>query len=192
MASPSVLPGQPLYEPSSSTSSASIAPGKGAFERNGTIYSSSIGNAIRDGGMMRVQGKEETASVPETGNTVLGTVTRLTRLQAVLNIISVDGKPCQQDWQGIIRLNDIRSTGADKLKIWDCFRPGDVVRASVISLGDVRSYYLSTAKSDLGVVFAKHTESGNRLTPISWTEMQDPITGLVEPRKVAGPPEASA
>lgn len=42
---------------------------------------------------------------------VLGTVTRLTRVQAVLNIISVDGKPCQQDWQGIIRLNDIRSTG---------------------------------------------------------------------------------
>lgn len=105
------------------------------------------------------------------------------------------------------------SSGLDKLKIWDCFRPGDVVRASVvssfllfllfdgriplipislqISLGDVRSYYLSTAKSDLGVVFAKHTESGNRLIPISWTEMQDPISGLVEPRKVAGPPEDS-
>ena len=30
--------------------------------------------------------------------------------------------------------------------MYDCFRPGDVVRAEVISLGDARSYYLSTAK----------------------------------------------
>lgn len=72
MAAPSVLPGQPLYEPSSSTLAASIAPGKGAFERNGTIFSSAVGTVIRDGGMIGVQGKEETASVPETGNTVRG------------------------------------------------------------------------------------------------------------------------
>ena len=94
----------------------------------------------------------------------------------------------------------------DKFKIWDSFRPGDVIRASVvastlfiykfpsvlkcrpkISLGDVRSYYLSTARNDLGVVFAKHSETGNRLRPVSWQEMQDPSTGLSEPRKVAGP-----
>jgi exosome complex component CSL4 len=129
-------------------------------------------------------------------------------VQAVLNIIAVDGKQCQQDWQGIIRIADIRQTDKDKIKIWDCFRPGDVVRASVvcdfrcapslvsyltdplisqISLGDVRSYYLSTAQNNLGVVFAKHSESGNRLQPINWQEMQDPITGLSESRKVAGP-----
>ena len=36
-----------------------------------------------------------------------------------------------------------------------CFRPGDVVRASVLSLGDARSYYLSTAENELGVVYAK-------------------------------------
>ena len=70
MAAPSVLPGQPLYEPSASTSTANITPGKGAFERNGIIYSSAVGVAVRDGGVMRVQGKEENASVPETGNTV--------------------------------------------------------------------------------------------------------------------------
>lgn len=70
MAAPAVLPGQPLYEPTASTSSASIAPGKGAFERHGTIYSSAIGMAVRNDGSIGVQGKEETASVPETGNTV--------------------------------------------------------------------------------------------------------------------------
>jgi exosome complex RNA-binding protein Rrp4 len=71
----SVLPGQPLYDPSTSSSStaavnASITPGRGAFERDGVIYSSSIGKAIREGGVIGVQGKEESAHVPETGNTV--------------------------------------------------------------------------------------------------------------------------
>lgn len=39
--------------------------------------------------------------------------------------------------------------------MYDCFRPGDIVRAKVISLGDARSYYLSTADNSLGVVHAK-------------------------------------
>lgn len=39
--------------------------------------------------------------------------------------------------------------------MYDCFRPGDIVRAEVLSLGDSRSYYLSTSKNHLGVVYAK-------------------------------------
>jgi exosome complex RNA-binding protein Csl4 len=39
--------------------------------------------------------------------------------------------------------------------MYDCFRPGDVVRAKVLSLGDARSYYLTTADNALGVVHAK-------------------------------------
>lgn len=39
--------------------------------------------------------------------------------------------------------------------MYDCFRPGDVVRAKVLSLGDARSYYLTTAANSLGVVHAK-------------------------------------
>jgi exosome complex component CSL4 len=37
----------------------------------------------------------------------------------------------------------------------ECFRPGDVVRAEVLSLGDSRSFFLTTAKNELGVVYAK-------------------------------------
>lgn len=42
-----------------------------------------------------------------------------------------------------------------QVELYSCFQPGDLVRAEVISLGDSRSYYLSTAKNDLGVVYAK-------------------------------------
>ena len=40
----------------------------------------------------------------------------------------------------------MRATEIDKVVVYDCFRPGDVVRAEVLSLGDARSYYLTTAK----------------------------------------------
>lgn len=47
--------------------------------------------------------------------------------------------------------------------MYDCFRPGDVVRAKVLSLGDARSYYLTTADNALGVVHAKSLAGGRML-----------------------------
>lgn len=47
--------------------------------------------------------------------------------------------------------------------MYDCFRPGDVVRAKVLSLGDARSYYLTTADNTLGVVHAKSLAGGEVL-----------------------------
>jgi exosome complex RNA-binding protein Csl4 len=44
--------------------------------------------------------------------------------------------------------------------MYDCFRPGDIVLADVLSLGDARSYFLSTAKNELGVVHAKSLAGG--------------------------------
>ena len=48
-------------------------------------------------------------------------------------------------------------------------------RAQVISLGDARSYYLSTAKNELGVVFASSV-AGHTMIPISWEQMICPVT----------------
>ncbi len=63
-----------------------------------------------------------------------------------------------------------------------CFR---LLRRAVLSLGDSRSYYLTTAQNELGVVHARSAASGEALVPVSWKEMQCPKTGAVEPRKVA-------
>ena len=60
------------------------------------------------------------------------------------------------------------------------------MRATVISLGDERSYYLSTARNELGVVMAE-SEVGNAMYPVSWREFEDPETGAREGRKVAKP-----
>jgi hypothetical protein len=56
------------------------------------------------------------------------------------------------------------------------YRKDYQVRAEVISLGDAYSYILSTAKNELGVMFA-HSSAGETMIPISWEEMQCPVTG---------------
>nr|XP_020033335.1 exosome complex component CSL4 isoform X3 [Castor canadensis] len=71
------------------------------------------------------------------------------------------------------------------VEIYKSFRPGDIVLAKVISLGDAQSnYLLTTAENELGVVVA-HSESGVQMIPISWCEMQCPKTHTKEFRKVA-------
>lgn len=89
-------------------------------------------------------------------------------------------------FKGTIRSQDIRSTERDSVKTWNCFQPGDIVRALVISLGDGVSYYLTTARNDLGVVFAKDA-NGDLLYPLDWETMISPSTGIVENRKCAKP-----
>ena len=55
----------------------------------------------------------------------------------------------------LCRLEDVRAAEIDKVQIASCFRPGDIVKAEVVSLGTSRDYYLSTAQNHLGVVYAK-------------------------------------
>lgn len=78
----------------------------------------------------------------------------------------------------------MRATEVDTVVLADCFRPGDIVRAAVASLGDARSYHLTTARPALGVVHAVSL-AGAPLEPVSWCEMRCPATRATEKRKVA-------
>jgi len=54
----------------------------------------------------------------------------------------------------------------------------------LISFGDKKSYYISTAQNEFGVIFAKSV-AGATMVPISWESMQCPKTKVIESRKVA-------
>ena len=82
------------------------------------------------------------------------------------------------------RSEDVRATEIDSVKISHCFRPGDIIKAAVISLGDKRSYYLTTAAPELGVVFAKSV-AGTSMVPVDFETMQCPKTSTKEQCKVA-------
>ncbi|KID81942.1 exosomal core protein CSL4 [Metarhizium guizhouense ARSEF 977] len=124
--------------------------------------------------------------LPDVNNVVLARVVRLMPKQAIVVIQQVGDTVLQTEWQGVIRVQDVRATEKDKVKMYESFKPGDIVKAQVISLGDQANYYLSTASNELGVIMAA-SEAGNDMVPVSWREYQDPETGLTESRKVAKP-----
>ncbi|KAK7749376.1 exosome 3'-_5 exonuclease subunit ski4 (Csl4) [Diatrype stigma] len=129
---------------------------------------------------------EKREVLPEVGNVVLCRVTRISPRQATVAILVVGDTVLEGEWQGLIRVQDVRATEKDRVKIYESFRPGDIVRAQVISLGDQANYYLATASNELGVIMAT-SEAGNTMFPVSWKEYRDPETGLSEARKVAKP-----
>ncbi|KAK4104684.1 hypothetical protein N658DRAFT_417961 [Parathielavia hyrcaniae] len=130
--------------------------------------------------------KKKREVLPEVGNVVLCRVIRITPRQAVVAILVCGDTVLEAEWQGLIRVQDVRATEKDRVKIYESFRPGDVVRAEVISLGDQTNYYLSTTRNELGVISAV-SEAGNTMVPVSWKELMDPKSGLMELRKVAQP-----
>ena len=75
---------------------------------------------------------EKREVLPEVGNTVLCRVLRLTPRQAVVTILVCGDTVLEAEWQGLIRTQDVRATEKDKVKIFESFRPGDIVRAEVV------------------------------------------------------------
>lgn len=72
--------------------------------------------------------------LPDVNNIVLARVLRLMPRQAIVTIQQVGETVLQTEWQGVIRVQDVRATEKDKVKIHESFKPGDIVRAQVVSL----------------------------------------------------------
>ncbi|GAX77478.1 hypothetical protein CEUSTIGMA_g4922.t1 [Chlamydomonas eustigma] len=165
--------------------------GPGTYVRNGYIHSSVVGfqrmldEASTSKLTIEVHSQRSVPKVPKPGDVVTGKILRVQQNSAQCKIVCVGTRALEVDFRGLIRLADVRATEIDKVVMQDCFRPGDIVRAEVLSLGDARSYYLSTAKNELGVVYAKSANAGVPMVAISWEEMQCPETQTNEKRKIA-------
>jgi exosome complex component CSL4 len=135
---------------------------------------------------VRAPGSLDALVSPTVGSRVTCKILRINARNATVAILCVDEQPLKQAFSGVIRLQDITSSAElGKLQMQQCYRPGDVVLARVLSLGDRRNFYLTTAATELGVIFAKSEDAGAPLVPISWNAMQCSETGAVETRKVA-------
>ncbi|KAI3654587.1 hypothetical protein MP228_000641 [Amoeboaphelidium protococcarum] len=140
-----------------------------------------------------IVGSRSTNSTPSIGSVILGKVSRVTPVQANVDILALsdniaeDGRLFIEPYKGVLRKQDVRLHNIDQVVMSDCFRPDDVIRAEIISFGDSRSYYLSTAKNEYGVVYARSSDSDAVMQPISWQSMQCTKSGMIELRKCAKP-----
>lgn len=169
--------------------------GPGTYVRDGRVYASRLGlrtetaSAARSTLSVARPGGDD-AAVPAVGSAVTARVTRITAQAAYAEIVVCDGATLPEPAAALIRREHVRDAEVDKIVMLDCFRPGDLVAAVVASLGDARSYYLSTAAPALGVVHAV-SEAGELLLPLSHDTMVAPASGRRERRKVAKPPSGS-
>ncbi|WJX12838.1 hypothetical protein P8452_03291 [Trifolium repens] len=172
-----------------------VKAGRGTYAavHNNTVYASLTGfrhaippasDSLDQRPTIEVTGHKAHGPVPEPGSVVIARVTKVMAKTASVDIMCVGQKSVREKFTGMIRQQDVRATEIDKVDMHLSFHPGDIVKAVVLSLGNARAYFLSTAKNELGVVSAEST-AGATLVPISWTEMQCPLSGQIEQRKVA-------
>ncbi len=173
VASTVVVPGDRLCK------SSDFAPGPGTYKRGVNVYSSVIGvmvkeeacgnkNSKNNSDIMKNMEEEREATqvlplvyvqamkstqdqVIEVGDTILGRVTKVRSQLAFIEIICVGDVVLRESAAGVMRKEDIRLRNRDSVVMGECFRPGDIVRGKIISLGDTRQYVVSTADAELGV-----------------------------------------
>ena len=166
--------------------------GAGTFiANNHSIYSSLTGIKNihykldrKEKPVISIHSSHASITVPQPGDLVTARITKINSRFASCAIHCVGSILLPSPFNGVIRSRDVRLFEIDSVEIGECFRPGDLIKAKIQSLGDHRSYFLTTAANELGVIEAI-SEAAAVMTPISWTEMECPITKVKEQRKVA-------
>jgi exosome complex component CSL4 len=86
-------------------------------------------------------------SIIKIGDNVSVRVTKVNYNQAFVDILFNGTQELIISSKGVIRREDVKSTEIDKVNILEYFKPSMIVNATVISLGDNKHYFLSTAEN---------------------------------------------
>ncbi|KAG7389029.1 Exosome complex component CSL4 [Phytophthora boehmeriae] len=144
------VPGQRL-----ATADGKLKAGGGTYARDGAIFASIFGKWKISENTVEVTRANKTvgsAQVLRLGDVVICRVVKITSRQVMVDILCVGETVLKEAFPGTIRLEDVRNHDIDKLVMEEVFSPNMLVKAAVLSFGDTRSYFLSTAKPGLGVV----------------------------------------
>lgn len=128
-------------------------PDPGTYVKDGIIYSQIVGRSLLDLSNKRVSVYPlvHGAKVPKVGSIVLGQVSNVQPENAGVRIFKIGNKQLTGFFSGIIHISDVQPSYVDSM--FDVCRPGDIIRAKVISEKN-QVFHLSTEDRNLGVVYA--------------------------------------
>ncbi len=139
-----------------------FTPGQGTYIDKGRIYAKVSGRTLLD-----LQNKTVTiyplvrgARVPRVGSIVTGQVLSLQNKTANIRIFKIGKEYLSGIFSGLLYISDISRSYIDS--IHDACKPGDIIRARVISEAN-RTYHLATTDKDLGVLYAFCSHCGHML-----------------------------
>jgi exosome complex component CSL4 len=158
-------------------------PDSGTYVKDGIIYSKIVGRALMDllNKRVSVYPLISGAVVPKVSSTVVGQVGNAQSDNVLVRIFKIGPKKLSGVFTGILHISDVQERYVDSMN--DVCKPGDIIRAKVISEKN-QIYHLSTNDKGLGVVYAFCSRCGNLLEPKRY-EMRCLKCGNVEKRKNA-------
>jgi len=161
-------------------------PGYGTYVVDGIIYASNVGYLSIDpkSRVASIQPASQRAHSPRVGNTVIGHVLGVQTSMALIRIIKVERSFLSGFFTGLLHVSDVDVKFTKD--ILDALKPGDIIRAKVISEVN-RSYYLSTKGQNLGVILALCSKCGGTLRVKSKRDKKlcCEVCGNLETRKIA-------
>jgi len=160
-----------------------FTPGPGTYTEQGTVYSKIVGCALLDmlNKKVSVYPLVHAASTPRTGSIVTGQVSDVQSKRATLRIFKIGERALTGFFSGILHVSEASPRYVETM--FDVCKTGDIMRAKVISEKN-RTYQLSMADNDLGVILAFCSACGHVLT-LTKQNMQCAKCGKIEMRKVA-------
>jgi exosome complex component CSL4 len=158
-------------------------PDAGTYVKEGVIHSKIVGRALLDllNKRVSVYPLIHGARIPKVGSVVLGQVSYVQTENAGIRIFKIGNNSLSGFFSGILHVSDVQQTYVKSM--FDVCKPGDVIRAKVISEKN-RVYHLSTKEKELGVVYAFCSQCGYMLE-LKRHIMRCFRCGKIEKRKIA-------
>jgi len=158
-------------------------PDSGTFVKEGVIYSKIVGRSLVDLQNRRVSVYPvvEGGVVPKLGSIVLGQIGNAQSDNVLVKIFKVGRKKISGTFGGILHVSDVSDRYIDLIS--DVCKPGDIVRAKVISEKN-QVFHLSTNDKNLGVLHAFCSRDSALLEQQRY-DLKCPKCGNVERRKIA-------
>jgi exosome complex component CSL4 len=158
-------------------------PDSGTYVKDGVIYSRIVGRALLDllNKRVSVYPLVNGELVPKVSNTVVGQIGNAQSDNVLVKILKIENKRLSGEFSGILHISDVSDRYIDSMN--DVCKPGDIVRAKVIS-GKNRIFHLSTNDKNLGIVYAFCSRCSTLLEPQRY-ELHCPKCGNIENRKIA-------
>jgi exosome complex component CSL4 len=141
-----------------------FTPGPGTYVEDGTIHSQVTGCTLLDmlNRQVSVYPLVPTANVPQVGDIVTGLVVEVRSKNAILRIFKIGDKMLSGFFTGMLHISGVSHGYVDNM--FNVCKVGDIMTAKVISTKN-RSFFLSTADKDLGVIQALCSICGSLLEP---------------------------
>jgi len=160
-----------------------FSPGQGTYVEHGRIHAKVSGRTLLDfqNKTVSIFPSVRGAKVPRVGSIVTGQVSNLQNKTAVIRIFKIGKEHLSGVFSGLLYISDISMSYVDS--IHDACKPGDILRAKVISEKN-RVYHLSTTDKNLGVLYAFCSQCGHMLQQKRY-KMHCPNCGKIEKRHIA-------